>query len=571
MGAALLLLEQSVSAQSITEYPLPHSGSGPNWIAAGPDGSLWFTESDGNRIGTVTIDGAFTEFTVPTSGSNPWGITSGPDGNLWFTEMFSSKIGRIAPATGAITEFTIPTADSSPSGITAGPDGNLWFVEVGGNNVGRITPSGVITEFPIPFDDSLPEGIASGPDGNLWFAESLGDRIGRITTSGKITQFGLSESSYPLIITSGPDGNLWFTENLHNKIGRMTTSGSLTEFAVSGYPWGICQGPDGNLWFLESGGNRVGKITTSGAVTTYTVPTAGSDPIGVVAGPDGAIWFTEHDGNKIGKIVPPVGPTVNGIDPSSGPGSGGASISVAGSGFQPGATVSVGAPASNVVVVSDTQITANVPYRVAGTLTDVVVTNPDASSATLAQGWLADFLDVDQSDGFHEYVAKIFRNGITAGCGSGNYCRNTAVTRAQMAVFLLKAEHGSTYSPPACTGVFDDVTCPSLYADWIEQLSDEGITGGCGGGNYCPGSPVTRQQMAAFLLKTEHGSGYLPPTCLSVFDDVECPSLFADWIEQLYAEGITGGCSTDPLLYCPGNLNTRGQMAVFLAKTFHLP
>ena len=60
-----------------------------------------------------------------------------------------------------------------------------------------------------------------------------------------------------------------------------------------------------------------------------------------------------------------------------------------------------------------------------------------------------------------------------------------------MAVFLLKAKHGSTYVPPACTGDFADVACPSPFADWIEQLAAEGITGGCGGGNYCPAESVT--------------------------------------------------------------------------------
>ena len=234
--------------------------------------------------------------------------------------------------------------------------------------------------------------------------------------------------------------------------------------------------------------------------------------------------------------------------------------------------------AESVVVVSSTEITASTPGLSPGTLDDVSVMDParpaprlPLASATLAAGWMADFLDIAQTDIFHADVEKVSRHGITAGCGAGNYCRNTAVTRAQMAVFLLKAEHGSTYVPPACTGIFGDVACPGPFADWIEQLSAEGITGGCGGGNFCPTNPVTRQQMAAFLLKTEHGSGYLPPTCLAVFDDVDCPSLFADWIEQLYAEGITGGCSTSPLLYCPGSFNTRGQMAVFLVKTFNLP
>jgi hypothetical protein len=71
-----------------------------------------------------------------------------------------------------------------------------------------------------------------------------------------------------------------------------------------------------------------------------------------------------------------------------------------------------------------------------------------------------------------------------------------------MAAFLLNALHGSAIVPPACNGDFGDVACPSLFADWIEQLAAEAITGGCGGGNYCPLNPVRRDQMAAFLSNT---------------------------------------------------------------------
>ena len=83
------------------------------------------------------------------------------------------------------------------------------------------------------------------------------------------------------------------------------------------------------------------------------------------------------------------------------------------------------------------------------------------------------------------------------------YCPNAFVRRDQMAVFLLKIAHGPDYTPPPCSGQFGDVACPGLFADWIEQLAAEGITAGCAGGNYCPLSPVTRGQMAVFLLKIE--------------------------------------------------------------------
>jgi len=189
-----------------------------------------------------------------------------------------------------------------------------------------------------------------------------------------------------------------------------------------------------------------------------------------------------------------------------------------------------------------------------------------AGTATvLAQ---VDYADVSPADPFHDDVCAVGRAGLTAGCGDGNYCPLDSVTRAQMAVFLLKARHGAAYVPPACSGVFLDVPCPGPFADWIERLAAESITAGCGDGNYCPDAPVSRAQMAAFLLKAEHGAGYAPPACSGLFQDVACPSPFAAWIETLFAERITGGCQASPPLYCPDSPNTRGQMAVFLVKTF---
>jgi hypothetical protein len=183
-----------------------------------------------------------------------------------------------------------------------------------------------------------------------------------------------------------------------------------------------------------------------------------------------------------------------------------------------------------------------------------------------------DFLDVPPPHLFHDFVNTIARHGVTAGCGNGNYCPDNPNTRAQMAVFLLKSKYGASHVPPAATGtVFLDVPAADPFAPWIEELFALGVTGGCGGGNYCPGAPVTRAQMAVFLLKTFMGSGYAPPPATgTVFGDVPSGGFAAAWIEDLYGRGVTGGCQASPLLYCPGNTVTRGQMAVFLTKTFGL-
>ena len=181
------------------------------------------------------------------------------------------------------------------------------------------------------------------------------------------------------------------------------------------------------------------------------------------------------------------------------------------------------------------------------------------------------FPDVPSSHPFYFFIEDIFHNGITGGCGGGDYCAETPVTRGQMAVFLLKSRHGSSYVPRSCSpGIFADVACPSPFADWIEELFQEGVTGGCAPGLYCPDSPVTRAQMAVFLLKAMHGPAHVPPPCTGgVFTDVPCSGgVFDPWIEELSTTGITGGCGGG--LYCPANPNNRGQMAVFLTKAFAL-
>ena len=75
--------------------------------------------------------------------------------------------------------------------------------------------------------------------------------------------------------------------------------------------------------------------------------------------------------------------------------------------------------------------------------------------------------------------------------------------RAEMAAFLLRTEHGPGWTPPSPTGtVFGDVPLSHWAAGWIEALASEGITLGCDVGRYCPEAPVSRAEMAVFLTRT---------------------------------------------------------------------
>jgi hypothetical protein len=78
--------------------------------------------------------------------------------------------------------------------------------------------------------------------------------------------------------------------------------------------------------------------------------------------------------------------------------------------------------------------------------------------------------------------------------------------------------------------------------------------------------------MARWLLLGRYGNTYSPPPCQGIFADVDCENTpNADWIEDLYNKGITSGCSTNPLQYCPNDPVDRAQMAKFLLKAKELP
>ncbi|MGB6896437.1 MAG: S-layer homology domain-containing protein, partial [Dehalococcoidia bacterium] len=187
---------------------------------------------------------------------------------------------------------------------------------------------------------------------------------------------------------------------------------------------------------------------------------------------------------------------------------------------------------------------------------------------------IATFADVAKSHWAWKYIEGLYRSGVTGGCSASPlmYCPGNSVTRAQMAIFLLRGIEGMGYTPPPATGIFADV--PNDWtADWIEAFYNLGITSGCGTSplRYCPNNYLTRTQMAVFLVRAKHGSSFVPSAATGIFSDVTLDGFFDGFIEQLYNDSITLGCATSPLRYCPNGLVSRAEMAAFLTRTFDLP
>jgi hypothetical protein len=112
------------------------------------------------------------------------------------------------------------------------------------------------------------------------------------------------------------------------------------------------------------------------------------------------------------------------------------------------------------------------------------------------------FSDVPAGSFGFQWIQKMYELGITQGCGPGLFCPNDQATRAQMAVFLIRLRYGSTYIfdyPP--TPYFTDVTPSTFGWSWIQRMAEDNITSGCGYQLYCPNNPVTRGDMATFVMR----------------------------------------------------------------------
>ena len=201
--------------------------------------------------------------------------------------------------------------------------------------------------------------------------------------------------------------------------------------------------------------------------------------------------------------------------------------------------------------------------------------------ATLAQTDLAcaqyayhTFLDVPYNRWSWPFVEAIENAGLTAGCGAGNFCPTGNVNRAEVAVFLVRGVHGGSFVPPPATGtIFADVPADYWAAPYIEQLYNDGLTGGCASNplRYCPTSLVTRAQMATFLIREAYGESYTPPPPTgTVFNDIPASYWAAPYVEKLFADGGTAGCSSNPPMYCPEQIVQREQVAAFLVRAFTL-
>ena len=175
------------------------------------------------------------------------------------------------------------------------------------------------------------------------------------------------------------------------------------------------------------------------------------------------------------------------------------------------------------------------------------------------------FSDVPDSGPHSANIHTLDHAGTFVGteCGPQEFCPWDPLTRAHMAVWLVRVIDGSDPAPVTGTR-FVDVDGTHPQAAFIERFAALGITEGCDSEplRYCPDDNVSRAQMASFLVRAFN----LAPADSAGFVDVASGGAHSANIDTLAASGITEGCATGPLRYCPDDDVQRAQMASFLAR-----
>jgi hypothetical protein len=179
-----------------------------------------------------------------------------------------------------------------------------------------------------------------------------------------------------------------------------------------------------------------------------------------------------------------------------------------------------------------------------------------------------EFTDVDPTMPSFSFINVLKLWGITGGCTPTTYCPGQSVTRAQMAVFIIKSLYGNTFAY-ADTPYFTDVPANDPYFPYIQKLKETGITSGCTTTQFCPTDPITRWQGAVFVVKAKmaklFGDNFGFPAT-AYFTDVPSSDPSFPFVQKLRELGYTTGCGTGT--FCPSAPLTREAMAVYLVRAF---
>jgi sugar lactone lactonase YvrE len=524
----------------------------------------------------------------------PLGIAVDSSGNLYFADSNDHRIRRVDAVTGIITTiagtgtygFTgdggpaTSAALFQPSGVTLDASGNIYFADSGNNRIRKLTlqaaPVAVtISTAPAGLSVTIDGTVTTTPQTFPWIPGSTHTLFAADQTavsglrytfsawsqggsaSQTVTVSGAATSTYTAAFTLLPPAISCPPGSAQAQAGLAYTITCTTSGGMAPYTWSISAGalPNG-LALNASTGAITGTPATAG-LYSFTVQAVDSN--------NPAQTASANLGFAV--VLQPQTITFNALPDVP--------LSMA--------SVNLTATASSTLTVNYVSNTPTV-CAVSGSAVTILISGgcsmiasqpgnaTYAAAAPVTQTFTVLFADAGTNGSayYSAAVNLVAQLGITAGCGSNDYCPTQNVNRYQMAIFMVRAIEGGdnfTFSP---TPYFADVPSGATGFKWIQKMFELGITGGCsnvnGVRNYCPNDTITRAQMAIFLMRVRYGTAGPPdfPATPYFTDEPATDATYFKWIQRMKLDGITGGCSTGT--YCPGSPVIRGDMAIFIMR-----
>ena len=293
-GGALLVV-RTVVEEKFVEYRMGEPQDSPIAIAAGPDGSIWFTIDHADAIGRWR-DGRLER--LPTSSRNvePLGLAVAADGSAWYTDLAARAIARISGA-GEIVRFVLDTPITRLGRLAIAPDGAAWFADQTGYGMTRLK-DGVFSRHQIESPRGGPYGVAVTADGAVWATLQNGNQLLHIAADGTSKTFGLPRGgAVPTDVAVGADGSVWFLQFRANRIGRFK-DGQFSDVEVgrenAGLS-GIAVAPNGDVWFGMLRRASLGRLR-AGHVAVFALPRDNARPFSVAVDRDGNVWYADISG-----------------------------------------------------------------------------------------------------------------------------------------------------------------------------------------------------------------------------------------------------------------------------------
>jgi virginiamycin B lyase len=276
----------------------------PYDLAIATDGTPWVTLSNISAVKPIGSKYYLYDGRIGPNDSAPEFIIAGGDGRLWFSNRWGAFIGAV-DANGAVQAYPFDASNpwssrESIGGFVKGPDGDVWFA--GSESLGKITARGVVTHFKDAYGATA---ILAGRDGYVWVAQQDG-HIARVSSSGEVKQFELPlKGSHAVKLAQDTKGTVWFLDERSEIVGRIDATGQITQerlerSVVPGTLSDIATTPDGLIWFATTGPNRI--IAFDGDRSYIGPYTTKSQPGHFFVARDGTLWFTEEKINVVGYI-----------------------------------------------------------------------------------------------------------------------------------------------------------------------------------------------------------------------------------------------------------------------------